>query len=590
MRAPSHETWWRFLLRYLRPEWRRFLLMTVLLLGGIGLQLGAPQVASRFIDSARAGGAIAALTTLALLYLALAVANQLANAFATYVGQDVGWTTTNRLREDLALHCLRLDMTFHNTHTPGELIERVDGDLTALADFFSIVMIRVLGSGLLLAGTLALLWRADWRIGLALTIFTAITGVVLVSMRRIAIPAGVQERDSSAIFLGFLEERLGGVEDIRANGGGDYVMLRFYESMRRWFHRGVSAWLRRASVWSVASLLFDLGTAVVLGLSALLFVQHAISLGLVYLFFQYTVMLQAPLEQITQQLQEFQKAASSLTRVRAVLRIQPAIVDGAGAFARDAGGNVPAGAVAVAFDDVTFAYHPADGPVLRDFDFQLAPGRVLGLLGRTGSGKTTLSRLLFRLYDVTEGAIRLDGADIRELPLATLRQRVGLVTQDVQLFHATIRDNLTFFDASVADARILAVIAEMGLSEWFARLPNGLDTELEAGGDGLSAGEAQLLAFIRVFLKDPGLVILDEPSSRLDPATEQLIERGVSYLLRDRTGIIIAHRLATVRRADAIMVIENGRILEYGPREELAASPDSRFAALLRVGLEEVLA
>jgi ABC-type multidrug transport system fused ATPase/permease subunit len=160
----------------------------------------------------------------------------------------------------------------------------------------------------------------------------------------------------------------------------------------------------------------------------------------------------------------------------------------------------------------------------------------------------------------------------------------------VQLFHASIRDNLTFFDASVPDAHILAVIAQMGLAEWFARLPHGLDTELEAGGEGLSAGEAQLLAFVRVFLKNPSLVILDEPSSRLDPATEQLIERGVSSLLRDRTGIIIAHRLATVRRADAIMVIENGRILEYGPREALAHAPDSRFAALLRVGLEEALA
>src|SRR5579863_7057578 len=158
MRVAAQDAWWRFLLHYLRPEWRRFLLMTVLLLGGIGLQLSGPQVASIFIDRATAGGTVAALTGLALLYLALAIANQVANAFTTYVGQDVGWITTNRLREDLALHCLRLDMTFHNTHTPGELIERVDGDLTALSDFFSIVLIRVVGGGLLLAGTLVLLW------------------------------------------------------------------------------------------------------------------------------------------------------------------------------------------------------------------------------------------------------------------------------------------------------------------------------------------------------------------------------------------------------------------------------------------------
>lgn len=585
MRGTTHDTWWSFLFTYLRPLWRRFLLLSVLLLGGIGLQLAGPQVAGTFIDTATAGGSLRTLTLLAVVYLALAVANQLATGFSAYLGQDVGWTATNRLREDLALHCLRLDMTFHNTHTPGELIERVDGDLTALSDFFSIVLIRVVGGGLLLLGTLVLLWRGDWRIGLALTLFVALMVGVLVGMRRVAIPAGVQERDSSALFLGFLEERLGGVEDLRVNGGGDYVMLRFYEAMRRWFHRGVHAWLRRSSIWTVTSLLFALGTALVLGMSAYLYFQHSITLGQVYLFFQYTTLIQAPLEQITQQLQEVQKAASSLTRVREVLRIQPGIVDGGGAFAAKT--RTERG-VAVAFDGVTFAYDD-EGPVLRDLSFDIAPGQVVGLLGRTGSGKTTISRLLFRLYDVSEGAIRLDDTDVRTVPLAALRARVGLVTQDVQLFHATIRDNLTIFDRTIPDERILAVIREMGLSEWFERLPAGLDTELKAGGEGLSAGEAQLLAFIRVFLQQPGLVILDEPSSRLDPATERLIERGVRALLRGRTGIIIAHRLATVQRASSIMVIENGRLLEYGPRDALARQPDSRFAALLRIGMEEVL-
>lgn len=592
----TQRSWVRFLVTYLRPQWRRFLLMSVLLLGGIGLQLAGPQVVRRFIDSARAGDTQASLMTLALVFLALAIVNQVVSAFATYVGQDVGWTATNRLREDLALHLLGLDMSFHNVRTPGELIERVDGDLSALSTFFSIFVVNVLGSALLLLGTLVLLLHEDARIGLALLAFTGLTLFALVQMRKIAIPAGIRERQTSATFLGFLEERLAGVDDIRANGAGDYVMRRFYEAMREWFHRGVSAWMRRGSIWSVTSLLFALGNTLVLGISAYLFVTHAISLGTAYLFFQYTVLLQGPLEQITQQLQEFQRAASSLVRVRELLRIEPGIRDGAGAndtlVRRDA--NVAmlqrAPALAVAFDGVTFTYRPDDLPVLHDVSFRLAPGQVLGLLGRTGSGKTTMSRLLFRLYDTTEGAIRLNDVDVRDLPLAALRQRVGLVTQDVQLFHASVRDNLTFFDQSIPDARIWQVIAEMGLDAWFAGLPNGLDTELDAGGSGLSAGESQLLAFIRVFLKDPGLVILDEPSSRLDPATEQLIERGVASLLRGRTGIIIAHRLATVQRADAIMVIDDGRIVEYGPRTALANNRESRFAELLRVGLEEVLA
>ena len=221
---------------------------------------------------------------------------------------------------------------------------------------------------------------------------------------------------------------------------------------------------------------------------------------------------------------------------------------------------------------------------------------MLGLLGRTGSGKTTLTRLLFRLYDPDCGDIQIAPAvdphgwvDISELALTDLWDQIGMVTQNIQLFNATVRDNLTFFNPSIPDARLLEVVEELGLGEWFRALPDGLETILDSGGGGLSAGEAQILAFMRVFLKDPGLVVLDEASSRLDPATEALIEQAVERLVRDRTAIIIAHRLGTVQRADEIMILENGRILEYGRREKLAADPDSRLFHLLKTGLEEVL-
>ena len=179
---------------------------------------------------------------------------------------------------------------------------------------------------------------------------------------------------------------------------------------------------------------------------------------------------------------------------------------------------------------------------------------------------------------------------MRDLPLAELRKRIGLVTQDVQLFQANVRDNLTFFDPGIPDDKILRTLNELGLKEWLSKLPKGLDTDLESGNGGLSAGEAQLLAFARVFLMDPGLVVMDEASSRLDPATEQLIEQAVDRLLHGRTAIIIAHHLGTVQRADDILILEDGRMLEYGPRRELLAQPDSRFSHLLRTGMQEVLA
>jgi ABC-type multidrug transport system fused ATPase/permease subunit len=180
--------------------------------------------------------------------------------------------------------------------------------------------------------------------------------------------------------------------------------------------------------------------------------------------------------------------------------------------------------------------------------------------------------------------------ELSALSLTALRQGIGLVTQDVQLFRASVRDNLTLFDATISDQQIMQVIQELELSEWLARMPDGLDTELASEGTNLSAGEAQLLAFTRIFLKDPGLVVLDEASSRLDPATEHLIERAVDKLLRNRTGIIIAHRLGTVERADDIMILESGQMVESGRRTELVANPTSRFAGLLRTGLQDVLA
>ncbi|MFI5269604.1 MAG: ABC transporter ATP-binding protein, partial [Chloroflexota bacterium] len=401
-------SWPRFIFAYLLPFRRRFALLAVMLLAGIGLQLALPQIISRFIDHLSVSAHANELVLLGAVVLAAALVNLVAGGLATYLGQDVGWAATNLMREDLARHLLGLDMRYHNTHTPGEFIERIDGDLNQLSTFFSILMIQVLGSGLLLLGTLVLLFLADWRMGLALAGFIVLAFTVLIKLRSVAVPAGIQEREVSAGFLGFLEERLTGVEDIRTNGGGDYVMDRFYTAMRSWYTQSVRAWTRRASVWAVSTLLFSLGIAVTLALSTYLYLSlHAITLGTAYLFFQYIILLRAPVEQISQQMQEFQKAASSLIRVRGQLGLKPEITDGlhADRAAERPATSEPSGALAVRFDHVTFAYSPEDEPVLHDVDFELPAGEVLGLLGRTGSGKTTISRLIFRLYDVTQGTI-----------------------------------------------------------------------------------------------------------------------------------------------------------------------------------------
>lgn len=602
MRIPLKQ-YWNLLVNYLESQWPRALLLSVLLFSSIGLQLVNPQIMRHFIDTAQSGGASETLLRVALLFIGVALVQQVASVLATYVSENVAWTATNALRADLAEHCLHLDMSFHNAHAPGEMIERVDGDVTALSNFFSQFVIQVLGNALLLVGVLALLFREDWRVGLALTGFALLALFILGRFRNVAVPHWTAERQASADLFGFLEERLSGTEDIRSNGAEAYVMRHFYRLMRELMQRSLKAALMVNILLNTSFLSFALGNAVAFVVGAWLFQERVLTIGTVYITFHYTTMLERPIRQITRQMEDLQKAGAGITRIQELFYRQSKIQDLAASLPE--GSALPRGALAVEFQDVSFGYDdavssgdskPSDNgkdTVLRDLSFRLPPGTVLGLLGRTGSGKTTLTRLLFRLYDPDSGVIRLGAAvltDIHQVPLTDLRQRIGMVTQNIQLFHATVRDNLTFFDDSIPDERILHVIHELGLSKWYESLPEGLDTELESGGGGLSAGEAQLLAFMRIFLQDSGLVILDEASSRLDPATEHLIESAVDKLVQNRTAIIIAHRLGTVQRADEIMILEDGCIGEYGARSKLASDPNSRFYGLLQTGLEEVLA
>ena len=554
----------------------RVAVLGTLLIGGTLLQLTGPQLLRLFIDDAVGGAPAQRLYVFAGLFIAATVVTQIALVGAAYLSEQVGWTATNRLRADLLAHCLRLDLPFHNAHSPGGMIERVDGDVTALSDFFSQFVLRILGGLLLLSGVLALLMYEEWRVGLALTAFVVFAMVVISRARAFAVPAVNAERDASAELYGFIEERLGAVDDIRANGAGAYVMQRSFDVARHLIRTARRAQILSGGLWSLATGLFTFSYVLVLALGALLYQRGEVTIGAVYLFFQYTQILRRPLEQIADQLKEFQRAAAAVGRVNELLALEPVLHEGTREAAVD-------GAAAVEFDHVSFAYDARE-PVLRDIDFTLAPGSVVGVLGRTGGGKTTLTRLLLRLYDPTEGVIRLDGVDLRALRAAELRRRVGVVTQDVQLVAGSVRDNLTLFDPAITDARIGDAIDGLALGDWVRSLPDGLDTMLAAGGAGLSAGEGQLLAFARIFLRDPGLVILDEASSRLDPATEHLIERAVDRLLTGRTGIVIAHRLHTVERADVVMVIEHGRIAEFGERTALAGDASSRYAGLLRAG------
>ena len=555
------------------------------------LRLALPLLLGRFADDALDGEPASALRTLALAYVAAALGSAALDLVVVWWSARVSWRAGNRLREQLAAHALRLEQAWHGRHSPGQLIERIDGDVEAMAVFFAGMAVQIVGNVALIVGMLIVATTIDPWTGLVLTL-TAVGGAwTLIRLRVAAVGAREAEREVNAQLYGDLEERLGGLEDLRANGAGGYAVHRLqFHSARSW--RAA----RRASLigdgaYAVAGVVFAVGTAGTLAAGIVLQQRGVITVGAVLTLYRYADMLRHPLQQIAEQLKEFQKAMAGARRAAGLLATTPAITDGP-----DDGATLGTGALAVELDHVTFAYDPHSGPALRDVSLALAPGTHLGMIGRTGSGKTTIGRLVARTWDVAapdagtdagtgRGAVRVGGVDVRDLTIDALRRRVAVVTQDVELFRASVRDNLTLFGTrAAADDRLVAVVDRVGLGDWLAAQPDGLDTRLD-GSQGLSAGEGQLVAFARAFLADPAVVVLDEASSRLDPVTEERITAATEALLAGRTALIIAHRLDTLDRVGEIAVVDDGRIVEHGRRTDLAGTPTSHYARLRRAGL-----
>ncbi|MGC4107959.1 MAG: ABC transporter ATP-binding protein [Thermomicrobiales bacterium] len=573
-------TRFQLLATYLRPHRAGVILLGLILFASIGMQITTPILAARFIDNVTSAAPLNDLIRLAIATIILALVGQVLAVAATGVAERVGWDATNTLRIDLTSHLLRLDRSFHSTHTQGELIERVDGDVRLLARFFSAFIVGLGGNALLLLAMLGVLWRVDWMIGLTLSGFTVLAMIVMLRIRVRATPDWEADRQANADFFGFLGEYLAGLEDVRAAGARGFVLRRCAELMRSWLRI-----TSRAQMWGYAMIassqgIFGLALAAALGLAAIRFHAGEISLGAVFLVFRLTDMLRGPTEEIRDEIQDFQQADASIHRVQSLLAERPRIVDGPMPA-------LPSGALAIDLDRVGFTY-PNGRSVLHEISLTIPAGRKLGIVGRTGSGKTTLTNLVPRFLDPTAGVIRIGGIDLHDVTLHGVRSRIGIVGQEVQILDASLRDNLTLFapPSPALDDRLREILATLDLGDWLQSLPDGLDTRLGAGGIGLSAGQMQVLSCARLLLREPDIVILDEASSRLDPASERMLHRAFDLLLAGRTALIVAHRLATLTLADDILVLSDGRLMEHGPREVLANDPSSRFAALLRLDAE----
>ena len=482
----------------------------------------------------------------------------------TFSIQAVGQRLTARIRDDLFEHSLSLSLRFHDRMPVGKLLTRLTSDVDALAEVFGSGAVGVLNdlvSLLVLASTMLFI---EWRLGLLL-LFTQVpvTLAVLWLQRRYR-KANYRVREELSQLNADFQENLQGLEVVQMYGRETVNSARFLRTGMHYrsavngtifFDSSISAFLEWVALAAIA---------LVLALGGLMVTNGAMGLGTLTTFILASQRLFDPLRQLAERFTQIQGGLTAVERIGELMEEPLEIAEAKGVPPHVSGGGGE-----VIFENVSFAYRP-DDPILRNLSFRIAPGEHVALVGPTGSGKSTIIRLLCRLYEPQQGRILLDGRDIRTIPMADLRRELGVVLQDTFLFSGNVADNLRL-NASVSDRELAQVCAELGLNELLAKLPNGLETELRERGGNLSSGERQLLAVARVAIRKPTVLVMDEATAFMDPSTEATLQADLDRLLQKRTAIVIAHRLATVEASDRILVLRRGELIEQGTHRELRA-------------------
>jgi len=575
MTASPYRSRVRFLLERLSPYRTRILLLFALICTGIVIHMYSPRYIGLFIDRAAAGADSSLLFVTALLFLTLTMSRQLLVIVVQSLTSDLHWKVTNRLRLDLTRACLRRELAFYHAHTPGELVERIDGDVGRLGNFLSAFLLKVIGNHLLIAGIVAAIFFLHPLLGWVGLLCSTAALLILHRMGSYGTATVKSYMAQSASLLGLLDETLAGREDIRALNGSSYAFSVYYRGLRRLYPVRKQTGKTLAVVLNTGDItLASVMAAMLLAMGLLSVHGSGLSLGTMFQVYYYMTLLLVPLRNIVGEMSDLQQAGASADRVRELL------ADASRTDSKQSGRSFRWNGddgIPVSFDNVSFGYDGTD-PVLRGVSFHIPAGRSLGIVGKSGSGKTTVARLLFRMCDAQHGSVALGGTDVRTLDKDSLRAAIAYVPQHVELFEGTLRDNITLFDSGVSDQRVMEAIALLRLDDWLKAVPGGLDRRIERDGSNLSAGESQLLAMARAFLRSPGLVILDEATSLLDSATERTIGNAINALTRSRTSIIIAHRVQAVENTDYVLLLRDGQAVEFGETALLARYPSSEYA------------
>jgi ATP-binding cassette subfamily B protein len=487
--------------------------------------------------------------------------------------QAVGQRLTARIRNDLFAHALDLSLRFHDRTPVGKLLTRLTSDVDALAEVFGSGAVGLLADLVTLLVIAATMVAIEPRLGVLLLASQVPVTLTMLWLQKRYRKANYRVREELSQLNADLQENLQGLEVVQMFRREAYNSARFAKTTEA-YRQAVNGTIFYDSAISALIEWVSLGAiALVLALGGWMVTAGAMGLGTLTTFILYSQRLFDPLRQLAERFTQIQGGLTAVERIGELLE-EPIEIQELPQEQRSAAavisGRERSSAGEVVFENVSFAYR-SDDPILTNLSFRIAPGEHVALVGPTGSGKSTVIRLLCRLYEPQQGRILLDGIDIRELPIPTLRHRLGVVLQDTFLFSGNVADNLRL-DGTISDADLRRLCSDLGLEPLLQRLPRGLDTELRERGANLSSGERQLLAVARVAIRDPSVLVMDEATAFLDPSTEATLQRDLDRLLQDRTAIVIAHRLATVEAADRILVLQRGRLIEQGSHRALRAA------------------
>jgi ATP-binding cassette subfamily B protein len=555
----------RRLLQYLRPYWRQVGVALGAILVGSAASLAQPYLIKVAIDRYIAAGRLDGLDRIALLYLVILVAAFAAEYVQTWSMQFTGQRIMFDLRMAIYGHLQRLDLRFYDRNPVGRLMTRVTSDVDVLNDLFTSGVVTVFSDVLTLVGIMVMMLVMNWR--LALVTFAVLPIIVGISQW-----FRMNVRDSYRVVRGwiarinaFLQENITGMATVQLFRREALNFQRFDDIDRKHRDANIDSIFYYAVFYPAVEAVSSLAAALIIWYGGMRHLGGALTIGSVVAFLQYSQRFFRPISDMSEKFNILQAAMASSERIFKLLDEPVAIASPAVPAVRPA----PA-AGHIAFEHVWFAYND-ENFVLRDVSFDVKPGERVGIVGATGSGKTTLINLLLRFYDVNRGRITVDGVDVRALDLADLRGLFSLVLQDVHLFSGTIADNIRLGHPAIDDTRVRMAARAVHAEPFIERMPNGFESAVAERGSTLSMGQKQLLSFARALAFDPRVLILDEATSSVDTETELIIRDALHVLMSGRTTIAIAHRLSTIQDMDKILVLHKGQVREVGTHQELLA-------------------